>query len=200
MTTDQYAKTAARALAAATNQSYTRARYALAATGDEPGPWPVLRVDQKIRFAGDRLSFLVDAVSPDGRFVACTRASNLRRGSSVPERLYSVIDMAKGIRGTASSWGVGFTTRAECEESLTWFVNETLPPQRRTGDSLQTSEVSWRNWVWLRMHERQTDPTVAVLVPWLRQVMAQAPERNYNDHEPRTREEIAFRLGRLSSH
>ncbi|MEO4039909.1 hypothetical protein [Micrococcus luteus] len=41
---------------------------------------------------------------------------------------------------------------------------------------------------------RQSDERTQALVPWLSQVLALAPARGYNDHRPRTEQEMAFRL------
>lgn len=150
------------------------------------GPWdyPHLVVGQRIRFAGERTSMAVRAISSSGRFVALTKPFNLGRRSKI---LYSVIDFAKGIRGTATSYGVGFETVEQCEEALEAFEAHVARKEGvRGGEPVITSEVSYRNWVWLRFTDRQPDARTQEMLPLLRLLMAVAPERNYNDHEPRS--------------
>lgn len=196
MTTDQNIKRVARDLAARTGQSYTRALWALRAEG-ETIPWPVLVPDQKVRFAEERTSYIVQAVSDDGRFVACTKQINLPQtpcspGSS-PDVLYTVIDMELGVRGKSTSWNTLFSTRKLCEKAIQDFVNTALPPDRRN-PKVRAAEVCPGRWTWLRMHERQLDPLTAAQLDWLRQVLAVAPARGRNDRHPRSADEMAFRL------
>lgn len=198
MTTDHLTKKTARALADKTEQTYTRALWAVRAARGETDqtPWPLLKVDQKVRFAEERTSYLVQAVSKDGRFVACTRASNLpARTKAVgggSRTLYTVIDMALGIRGTSDSWGTGFETREGCEASIRVF--ERGAGVGKHSEPLGSARISYRNWVWMRMHERQVDLLTARQVPWLAQVLSMAPERGYNDYAPRSEAERASRI------
>lgn len=172
MTADQSAKRAAHRLADTTGQTYTRALWALRA-GDG-APWPVLEPGQRIRFAELSHPFTIAAVSADGRYAAATRTMFGRAE-------YTVLDLALGVRGTSDSWGDDFTTPEACETSIARFAS---------GES----RVSVRNWCWIRLAPDQPDPAVAALAPWFAQVVALAPDRPCNDHEPRTPAELDFRL------
>ncbi|XKH58561.1 hypothetical protein LG293_16030 (plasmid) [Citricoccus nitrophenolicus] len=141
---------------------------------------PELAVGQRVRFAGSRTSFTVQAVSETGRYVALNR--KVTTPATGPTVQYTVIDFELGIRGTASSWGVGFQNQEQCQDALVAF--EAGP------EALMGSEVSWRNWVWLRFTDRQPDASVEPLLPALRRVAAVAPPRRRNDHEPRTLDEL----------
>lgn len=170
---------AARAYAAEHGVKYTAALRAVT-EGEKVAQadgYPRFVVGQKVRFAEYRTSMIVRAHSDDGRFVALT-AKPFGRDT------YTVIDFAKGIRGTATSWGCGFVTDEDCEESIAAFVRFDQP--RVEGAPLEiTSEVSYRNWVWLRYADAQVDPRTTAMLPTLRALTDAAPPRTYNDHNPR---------------
>ena len=76
--------------------------------------YPEFAVGQKVIFAEFTRSWTVRAVSTSGRFVAFT--------STMFGKLeYTVADLALGVRGTASSWGVSFTTDEDCVAALAAF-------------------------------------------------------------------------------
>lgn len=129
----------------------------------------------KIRFAEENSSYQVQAVSESGRYLICTKPFNLRRTV-----LYTIVDLELGIRGTDNYiFTHGYRTREECEEAAGLLETD------------KHCEVSYRNWVWIRLSDKQPDPRVAKLVAAMRATVAHAPSRNYNDHEPRTQEEVA---------
>lgn len=151
----------------------------------QPSLWPTLALGQKVRFDSDRTSMTVRAVSRGGRFVALTRPFNLGRRSKVQ---YTVIDFALGIRGTATSWGVGFETDEQCAEAMAAFE---AGAQMKREPGVLTSEISFRNWCWLRFTDKQVDARTQRLLAALRRTMSEAPYRDYNDHNPRTKAELA---------
>lgn len=158
MTSTQTAR-AARAYAAEHGVKYTAALRAV--TGNIP-TYPRVEVGQKIRFAGDRNSMTVRAVSEDGRFVVLTRPA-------FGDVTYTVIDFALGIRGSATSWALSFLTDEDCKEAVAAFVRHTEP--RMPGSPLEvTSQISRRNRVWLSFTDRQTDPRTAAILDQLRSV------------------------------
>ena len=170
---------AARAYAAEHGVKYTTALRVVTrdAETSPTARYPRFEVGQKVRFAEYRISMVVRAFSDDGRYVALT-AKFFGKDS------YTVIDFAKGIRGTGTSWGIGFETDEECRESIEAFVRHDLP--RAVGDPLEiTSEISYRNWVWLRYTDAQVDPRTTVMLPALRALTDTAPDRTYNNHNPR---------------
>jgi hypothetical protein len=81
-------------------------------------PNPRLYVGQRVRFFGERHSFTVRAVSPDGRWAACTKPDNLRHSV-----LYTVVDCVARVRGVDNSTGnsLGYETREECERAVALF-------------------------------------------------------------------------------
>lgn len=169
---------AARAYAAEHGVKYTAALRAVTAGSAPRAPrYPVFEIGQKVRFIEDRVSMIVRAISEDGRYVALTQ-------KFFGENSYTVIDFAKGIRGTGTSWGIGFNTDEDCEESVAAFVRFDQP--RVPGAPLEiTSEVSYRNWVWLRYTDTQVDARTQKMLPELRALTDAAPPRTYNDRNPR---------------
>lgn len=63
-------------------------------TRREPVARVPLAAGDKVRFDNDRMPFYVRAVSPDGRWVICTRPFPLRNTV-----LYTIIDFDNGVRG-----------------------------------------------------------------------------------------------------
>lgn len=174
--------------------------------------WPHFEPGMKIRFAEEKTAYTVQAVSANGRYVVCTKPFNPRRTV-----LYTIIDLARGVRGADNRvFHMGYETPEDCQhaaaalnaadtyDQLTaagepinvddpaWLAShpELIGPNGLTHP--QGTEVSYRNWVWLRVADRQPDPRTTELVPALRALLAQAPARDYNDHEPRTTEELDY--------
>lgn len=193
MSTSRTLSRAAAALSEVTGQSHTRALYALRGAPD--APWPILPVGAKIKFAvrpGVPALFSIAAVSEHGRFVVCIHEG--KRG-----RDYTVIDMALGIRGT-SDCGTGFMDEAQIAESMQALLegervyDRGLPSRDDEFGPALAAQISYRNWVWLRMAASQPDPRIQAMLPWLAQVMATADARRHNDHHPRSSDELAARL------
>lgn len=154
---------------AVTQETYTQARNAVIA---RPA-FPVLEVGQRIRFDGDRVSMTVRAQSKDRRYVILTRPFPLKRTV-----LYSIVDFARGIRGTGDlvlGWH-GYETDDDIRENMASLVAGEM-------------EVSYRRWVWLRYTDSQPDPRTQGMVDLLREITRHAPKRGYNDHHPRTEAE-----------
>lgn len=87
-----------------------------------------LYVGDRVRFAGERQRYTVQACND--RFAICTKPFNLLRTVR-----YTIIDWARGIRGTENLvFGFGAETRAQCEAMLARLTS---------GET----EISSRNWV-----------------------------------------------------
>ncbi|MCT7371886.1 hypothetical protein [Mycolicibacterium llatzerense] len=174
---------------------------------------PRFETGMKIRFGEEKSAYTVQAIAGDGRYLVCTKPFNLRKTV-----LYTVVDLAKGIRGTDNRvFDMGYKTPEECHDAAAAFAaTDTYAALRAAGEHIdptnpawlanhpelvnrngfahpEGTQVSYRNWVWLRLADNQPDPRVADLVPALRALLAQAPERNYNDHNPRTTDELDYR-------
>lgn len=186
-------KKAAREYAAENGVKYTTALRAVsgaASVSATAASYPKLVVGQRIRFAEYRTSMTVRAISTDGRFVALTQ-------KMFGDLSYTVMDLELGIRGTATSYGVGFTTDEDCREAVAAFERSARIEREHNlshndaGELL--SEVSYRNWVWLRYTDSQPDKRTEAMVPELRALTYAAPPRTYNDHRnPRTALEQAM--------
>lgn len=184
-----------------------------ATTAPADHTWPAFELGMKIRFADEKQSYTVQAVSPSGRFVVCTKPFNARRTV-----LYSVIDLAQGIRGADNRvFGMGYETPEECQYAAAAFDAGAYFAHLAAGDAAldindptwlsrhpaladpdgnaypRNTEISYRNWVWLRLDDHQPDRRTQELLPALRALLAQAPPRNYNDYEPRTPAELERR-------
>lgn len=87
-----------------------------------------MRVGDKVKFADERRRYTVQACND--RFAICTKPFNLLRTVR-----YTIIDWARGIRGTENLvFGFGAETRAQCEAMLARLTS---------GET----EISSRNWV-----------------------------------------------------
>lgn len=135
--------------------------------------YPEFAVGQKVIFAEFTRSWTVRAVSTSGRFVAFTSTMFGKLG-------YTVADLTLGVRGTASSWGVSFTTDEDCVAALAAFERGAAG----IVDGSITSQVSHRNWVWLRYAAVQRDERTAAMLQELREITSAAPART-NDWNPR---------------
>ena len=60
----------------------------------------------------------MQAVSSDGRWVACTKPMNARKTV-----LYTMVDLREGVRGVDNSLGnsLGYETREQCEAAIADF-------------------------------------------------------------------------------
>lgn len=182
----------------------------IAMTAPAGHPWPIFETGMKIRFADEKQSYTVQAVSPSGRYVVCTKPFNARRTI-----LYSVVDLAQGIRGADNRiFHMTYETPEDCQHAAAAFdaadsyarlaaAGESLDANDPTWQSRhpelvapygvaypRSTEISYRNWAWLRLDDHQPDPRMAKLLPALRTLLTQAPTRAYNDFEPRTPAEL----------
>lgn len=173
--------------------------------------WPTFTPGMKIRFADEKQSYTVQAVSRSGRYVVCTKPFNARRSI-----LHSVMDLALGIRGSATSWAVGYGTPQDCQDTAAAFdASDTYEAMYAAGELpaaaddphwlarhpelvdsqgrqfLTKCEVSYRNWAWIRLDDRQSDTRTAALIADIRALVAAAPARDYNDFDPRTPSELS---------
>lgn len=210
MTKNRNRKQDTHAASAESGSKYTTALRARSAAQAAVSPWPAFEPGMRIRFAEDRQSFTVQAVSRNGRYVVCTRPFNLQRTV-----FYTVMDLAKGIRGRDNRvFSPGYETREQCVDAAAafeaadiykhlretgqyhdWYDTEWLRknPELLSRDGVAhptDTEISYRNWVWIRLQDIQTDPRTVGLIPALRALVAAAPPRNYNDHNPRTCAEL----------
>lgn len=210
MTKDRNRKEKIRTAAEAAGTKYTialrdRESKPKAAKG-RPAPWPRFEPGMRIRFANERQAYTVQAVSASGRYVVCTRPFNLQRTV-----FYTVMDLAKGIRGADNRvFSPGYETIEDCQDVASAFEATDIytrfrmagrAPDRNDEHWLTQhpelvgkdgiaypcdTEVSYRNWVWIRLADNQPDARVARWVPALRTLVAGAPSRAMNDQEPRT--------------
>lgn len=109
--------------------------------------WPKLKIGQRVRFLdGPAYHWTVRAVSDDGRYAVCATKG---------WKLYSIIDWQRGHRG-AENLVFGMDCQSE---------QDAVAMLRRLDAG--TTEVSWRNWVWLRFHDEQPDPRSRSQLPEL---------------------------------
>ena len=71
-------------------------------------------VGDRIRFAGDRMFFTIQA--RDARFIVCTRPFALKKTV-----LYTVVDLVEQVRGADNHYSLGYETREDCERALRKF-------------------------------------------------------------------------------
>lgn len=171
--------------------------------------WPPFQPGMKIRFASEKQAYTVQAVSPTGRYVVCTKPFNARRTI-----LHTVLDLARGVRGPGTSWALGYGTPEDCKDTAAafdaadtyaamttarhqidpddpqWLAQHPDLIDRHGQPHPRQCEISYRNWVWIRLDDRQSDTRTAALVNPIRTLVATAPARNYNDHDPRTPAEL----------
>lgn len=71
------------------------------------------KVGDRIRFAEERLSYTVQAVSASGRYLACTKPFYAMAPTCV---LYTVVDLVARLRGVDNTIGnsAGYETREQC--------------------------------------------------------------------------------------
>lgn len=94
----------------------------------------VLEVGSRVKFAGEKQRFTVQAASE--RFAVCTKPFNPRRSV-----IYTIVDFEQGIRGTENLiFCAGFETREDCLEALA---------RLEAGET----QVSRRNWVSLEIDQ-----------------------------------------------
>lgn len=173
--------------------------------------WPTFETGMKIRFTEEKQAYTVQAVSRTGRYVVCTKPFNARRTT-----LYTVMDLALGVRGPGTSWMCDAQTPDACRDTAAMFeANDTYAALWAAGKPIDENspqwlaehpdlvsndgrrfprhcEISFRNWVWIRVDDRQNDPRTTALIAELRALVAAAPARTYNDLAPRTSEELAY--------
>ena len=93
---------------------------------DQPAVLPVLAVGDRVWFVEERLAYTVQAVSPDGRWVAATKPFAARRTV-----LYTVIDRDRQVRGRDDHFGLGYETREACEAAIARFADGSVEHSRR---------------------------------------------------------------------
>ena len=97
-----------------------------------------ISVGSKIKFAGERLRYTVQARSD--RYVICTKPFNPRKTV-----LYSIIDFERNVRGRDNLiFGMGYETRQQCEDNLAQMTREDCPVEvsRRNFVELEIESVS----------------------------------------------------------
>jgi len=96
-------------------------------------------VGDKLRFAEEKQAYTVQAAGE--RFLVCTKPFNPKRTV-----LYTVVDLAQGIRGTENLiFGLGAETREQCEQMLARL-------------EAGKTEVSYRNRVPLKLAANNGKP------------------------------------------
>jgi hypothetical protein len=89
----------------------------------------VIRVQagDRLRFAEERNSYTVQAVSVDGRWAVCTKPFKAR--GTV---LYSIVDFDADVRGVDDRvFSAGYETAGQCEEAVTDLSSGEMALSRR---------------------------------------------------------------------
>lgn len=171
--------------------------------------WPPFEPGMKIRFASEKQAYTVQAVSRTGRYVVCTKPFNACRTI-----LHTVLDLARGVRGPGTSWALGYGTPEDCQDTAAafdaadtysamstacrqidcnnpqWLAQHPDLIDRHGQPHPRQCEISYRDWAWIRLDDRQGDNRMATLINPIRALVATAPARNYNDHDPRKPAEL----------
>ena len=99
-----------------------------------------VKVGDFLTFEEERLKYEVQARS--ARYLVCTKPFNPKRTV-----LYTVVDLADGVRGTENLvFGAGAETREQCEEMIARLEGR--------GQTEFATEVSYRNRIPLRVKTR----------------------------------------------
>lgn len=93
---------------------------------DQPTDLPPLAVGDRVWFVEEVRAYTVQAVSPDGQWVALTKPFPARRTV-----LYTVLDRRTGLRGRDDYGGLGYETRQACEEAIARFTDGDAEHSRR---------------------------------------------------------------------
>jgi hypothetical protein len=94
-----------------------------------------LKVDDRIRFDGERQAYTVQARSDN--FIICTKPFNPQRTV-----IYSIIDIARNIRGPDNMvFSNGYETREQCEARLAELVAGEIEVSWRRRATLEVNEV-----------------------------------------------------------
>lgn len=97
----------------------------------DPSPVTKYRVGDRIRFVEERLSYTVQAVSPSGRYLACTKPCRIFGPTAV---MYTMVDLVAGVRGVDNTIGnsLGYETRADCLRAVLLFESGEFEFSRRS--------------------------------------------------------------------